>query len=109
MKVIQRSRWGPEKTMNPSVSDLLEAADDENAEYPHAFDRERLLQRLHNLRLRVEEIAGRRFELDDRAQDASFCADLSIQRPGAEPNWIDTVFALVLVAAMLLVTLIFRS
>lgn len=31
--------------------------------------------------------------LDDRAQDASFFADLSIQTTGERPNWIDTVFA----------------
>jgi hypothetical protein len=38
-------------------------------------------------------IAGRAFELDDRVQDATFFADLSVQRPGPKPNWIDTVFA----------------
>ncbi|HEY6726670.1 MAG TPA: hypothetical protein VI197_21700 [Polyangiaceae bacterium] len=42
----------------------------------------------------LEHIAGRRFVLDDRVQDASFFADLSIQTPGPKPNWIDTVFAL---------------
>src|SRR5262249_31079602 len=45
------------------------------------------------LQAELGRIAGRPFVLDDRAQDASFFADLSIQRPGPRAGWIDTVFA----------------
>jgi hypothetical protein len=80
--------------MGPVVRKLLEQADDaEHAEYPPEFDRSALWVRVAALQPVLERIAGRAFVLDDNAQDVSFFGDLSIQRPGAQPNWIDTVFA----------------
>jgi hypothetical protein len=80
--------------MNPTLRELLDAADDPtHAEYPPGFDRAAMRSRVAALQLKLERIVGRAFVLDDTAQDASFCIDLTIQRPGPQPNWIDTVFA----------------
>jgi hypothetical protein len=81
--------------MEARLREILERADDAGrAEYPPGFDRSAIRDRLGVLQPELERIAGRAFVLDDNAQDASFFGDLSIQRPGPEPNWIDTVFAL---------------
>jgi hypothetical protein len=80
--------------MEPAVRRLLDAADDpEHAEYPPGFNQTTMRARVAALQPVLEQIAARPFVLDDRAQDASFFADLSIQTPGPQPNWIDTVFA----------------
>jgi hypothetical protein len=80
--------------MEQAVRELLDAADDpDHAEHPPGFDWATLRVRTAALQPILERIAGRPFVLDDRAQDASFFADLSIQIPGSQPNWIDTVFA----------------
>src|SRR5262249_56170772 len=82
------------RRMEPTVRVLLALADDpEHAEYPPGFDWSALQARVVALQPELERIAGRAFVLDDKAQDASFFGDLSIQRPGPKPNWIDTVFA----------------
>jgi hypothetical protein len=81
--------------MKSTVRVLLGLADDpEHAEYPPGFDWSALQARVAALRPKLEQIANREFVLDDQAQDATFFGDLSIQRPGPKPNWIDTVFAL---------------
>ncbi len=81
--------------MDQAIRELLDAVDDpEHAEYPPGFDWAALRDRVAALRPELEQIAARPFILDDKAQDASFVADLSIQRSGAQSHWIDTVFAL---------------
>ena len=83
-----------EERVGQEVRHLLEGADDPvHTEFDPGLDRPAIRARVAALRPELEEIAGRAFELDDRAQDASFFADLSLQRPGPKPNWIDTVFA----------------
>ena len=80
--------------MEQAIRELLDTADDaEHAEFPPRFDWAALRERVVLLQTELERIAGRPFVLDDQVQDASFFADLSIQRPGPQPNWIDTVFA----------------
>jgi hypothetical protein len=80
--------------MEPVVREVLDAADDpDHAEYPPGFDWAGLRARVAALQPVLERVAGRSFVLDDRAQDASFYADLSIQTTGERPNWIYTVFA----------------
>jgi hypothetical protein len=80
--------------MQPAVHELLDAADDPgHAEHPPGFDWAALRSRVISLQPVLERIAARPFVLDDKAQDASFFADLSIQIPGPQPNWIDTMFA----------------
>jgi hypothetical protein len=77
-----------------AIRELLDAADDPvHAEYPPEFDRAAMRSRVAALQPELERLSGRVFVLDDTAQDASFCIDLTIQRPSPEPNWIDTVFA----------------
>jgi hypothetical protein len=81
--------------MEQSVRELLDAADDPtHVEDDPRIDWLAIHTRVAALRPELERIAGRAFVLDDRVQDATFFADLSIQRPGTRPNWIDTVFAL---------------
>jgi hypothetical protein len=80
--------------MDQTTRQLLDAADDpEHTEYPPGFDWSGLRARVSALQPILERIAGRPFVLDDNAQDASFFGDLSIQRPGWQPNWIETVLA----------------
>jgi hypothetical protein len=80
--------------MEPAIRILLALADDpEHAEYPPTFDWSALRARVAALQPELERVAKRRFVLDDKAQDASFWGDLSIQRPAHKPNGIDTVFA----------------
>jgi hypothetical protein len=81
--------------MEPAIRKLLEQADNAvHAEYPPGFDWSALRARVTALIPELKRIAGRELALDDQVQDASFFGDLSIQRPGPRPNWIDTVFAL---------------
>lgn len=80
--------------MTCDLIEILESVDHKNAEWPPGFNREALLRRIRALSPSLDAISGRRFELDDHAQDASFCADLWIQRPSTKPNRIDVVFAL---------------
>jgi hypothetical protein len=80
--------------VEPKIRELLESVDDPiHAEKPPDFDWVGAGERTRALKFVLEAIAGRPFVFDDRAQDASFFADLSIQTPGAKPRWIDTVFA----------------
>jgi len=81
--------------MEQSVRELLDAADDPiQAERDSTLDWAAIRAFVVAVRSELERITGRPFVLDDTAQDASFYADLSIQRQGSQPNWIDTVFAL---------------
>lgn len=80
--------------MEPTIHDLLEAADDPDcAEFPPCYDGEALNRRVVALKPELERIAGRSFVLDCCVQDASFFTDLSIQVAGLNPGYIDTVFA----------------
>src|SRR5260221_6094677 len=81
--------------MEQAIRELLNAADDPTHAERHAeLDWSAIHAGVAALRPELERIAGRPLVLDDKAQDASFFADLSIQRQGPQPNWIDTVFAL---------------
>src|SRR5262245_42736176 len=81
--------------MEPAVRELLEEADDPtHAEVDPRLDWPAIHTRVATLLPELEQIAGRAVVLDDRVEDASFFADLSVQRPGPRPNWIDTVFAI---------------
>ena len=81
--------------MEQFVREILEQYDDpKNAEYPPGFVWSSFHDRLMALQPELERIADRPFVLDDQVQDASFFADLSIQRSGSQPNLIDTVFAI---------------
>jgi hypothetical protein len=64
------------------------------AEFPPEFDWPALRQRIIDLQPQLERIVGRPFLLDDKAQDASFFGDLTIQRPGPKPSEVDTVLAI---------------
>jgi hypothetical protein len=80
--------------MDPTVRELLDAADDPvHVEGDPRLDWNALHARVAALQPELEQIAGRRFVRDDRVQDATFFTDLSIERTGEQPNWIDTVFA----------------
>jgi hypothetical protein len=80
--------------MEPAVRELLNAADDPvHAEGDPTLDWPAIHARVAALRPELERIAGRAFVQDNNVQDASFFTELSIQRPGPQPNWIDTVFA----------------
>jgi hypothetical protein len=81
--------------MESAVRKLLDGADDpDHAEHPPGFEWAALRARVTVLQPVLERIAGRPFVLEDNAQDASFFCDTSIQMPGSQPNWIDTVFAI---------------
>ena len=60
------------------LSLLLEADDPNDTEYPSGFNWEGEVNRVRALRAIVEGIVGRRFEIDDNVQDASFFADLGL-------------------------------
>ncbi len=78
--------------MEPAARELLGVAEDlDHAERLPGFDWVDLCVRVTSLW--PAQIAGQPFMLDDRAQDASWFADMSIQPPGPQPNWTDTVFA----------------
>jgi hypothetical protein len=80
--------------MEPTVRELLDSADDPvHAEGDPGLDWLSIHARVTALQPELERLAGRPFVLDDQVQDASFFADLAIRRPGPQPNWIDTVFA----------------
>jgi hypothetical protein len=80
--------------MEPAVRELLDAADDPvHAEGNPALDWPAIHAAVAGLRPELERIAGRAFVQDNNVQDASFFTELSIQRPGQQPNEIDTVFA----------------
>ena len=80
--------------MEPAVRELLDAADHPtHVEFDPDADWAAVHERVVALRPELERIAGHPFVLDDQAQDATFFADLSVHRPGPQPNWIDTVFA----------------
>ena len=80
--------------MEPAVRELLEAADDPvHAEGDPTLDWPAIHARVAVLRPLLERIAGRAFVQDNNVQDASFFTELSIQRPGPQPNSIDTVLA----------------
>src|SRR3954452_24551992 len=67
--------------MEQPVRERLEAADTpEGLERPRRFDRKRAIARVAQLKPELERIAGSTFELDDRVEDATFFADLSIYR-----------------------------
>ena len=81
--------------MEQAIRGLLDAADDAiHAEGDPELDWPAVRATVAALKPELERIAGRPFVLDDKVQDSTFFADLSIQRPGPRPNWIDTVFAL---------------
>jgi hypothetical protein len=80
--------------VDQAVAELLDAADSPiHAECDPGLDWPARHAAVAALRPELERLAGRRFVLDDQVQDATFFADLSIQRPGSQPHWIDTVFA----------------
>jgi hypothetical protein len=81
--------------MDQAVREMLEEADDpEHAAGDPRLDWPVIHARVAALRPELERIAGRVFVHDDHVQDASFFADVSVQRPGPQPHRIDTVFAL---------------
>ncbi len=72
--------------------ELLEHTDDpEHVECPPDFQWSALQARVVVLQSKLERIGGRKFVLCDGVQDASFFADLSIQRLGHK--YTETVFA----------------
>lgn len=80
--------------MEPEVRELLEAADDPvHAECDPTLDWPAIHAQVAALRPELEGIAGRAIVQDKSVQDASFFTELSIHRPGSQPNWSDTVFA----------------
>src|SRR5436305_1567845 len=86
--------FGDGGRMEPVVRERLDAADDPvHAEGDPKLDWPAIHARVAALRPELERIAGRAFVQDNNVQDASFFTELSIQRPGPRPNWIDTVFA----------------
>ncbi len=81
--------------MEQTVRDLLDAVDDlTDVEGDPGLDWPAIQTSLAALKPELEQIVGRPFVLNDKVQDATFFADLSIERLGRQPNWIDTVFAL---------------
>lgn len=81
--------------LEQDIRKLLDSADHPtHTEFDPSSDWAGLRASVAALKPELERIAGRPFVLDDTAQDASFFADLSIQKPGPKRNWIDTVFAL---------------
>jgi hypothetical protein len=82
--------------VNEKLLCTLQAADDaEHSEFPPAFDWPMSMNRVRACRPILEEIAGHAFELDDKVQDASYFAALSITEPIAgKPNHRREVFAL---------------
>jgi hypothetical protein len=74
---------------------MLEEHDDPTAaEHPALFDRRALQEAVGQVRLALEGALGRDLPLDDQAQDASFYADLELQRrtlPGRQGVWISVV------------------
>ncbi|WP_422929242.1 hypothetical protein [Singulisphaera sp. PoT] len=81
--------------MDPAVLELLEASDDPvHDEGDPTLDWPAIHAGVADLLPELERVAGRAFAQDLYVQDASFFTELAIQRPGQEPNWIDTVFAI---------------
>lgn len=80
--------------MDPEFRKLLDDNDYPEAdEYPPNFDWDALQARVSSLKAELERITAREFEHNDGVQDATFCADLSLERRRAG-NVVETVFAL---------------
>lgn len=80
--------------MDAGIRKVLDDNDcPEPNEYPLDFDWSATQARVAALKAELERITAREFEHDDGVQDATFCADLSLERRHTG-NVIETVFAL---------------
>jgi len=86
------SRCFKARDVNETIRDLLIAVDTTGEPPSYGWTAE--FDRVRAVQSALERIAGRRFDLDENVQDATFFTELAIHVPGREAGWIDTVFAI---------------
>ncbi len=81
--------------MKPETLQLLQTADDaKSCENPIGFDWDKAMARVRSLQPEVEAIIGRRLELDENVQDASFFTELAAYVPSVKPKHMEAAIAI---------------